>query len=133
MCAETPTASLTLPMDAAAPARSRAFLAQAHCHHHAASVLDEAQLLVSELVTNAVRHGSPPITTEVGCRGQAGLHVRVTDGATSEPLVRTPAVDDVGGRGMLLVDLLSSAWGVEPGSTGKAVWFELAPGDPSAR
>lgn len=127
MCAATPTASLTLPMDAVAAARSRAFVEQAHCRTHAASVLDDARLLISELVSNAVRHGSPPITTEIECRGSAGLHVRVSDAAPGAPVVRDADDDAVSGRGMRLVDLLSSAWGVEPGQAGKAVWFQLGP------
>lgn len=130
MCDVTPAVSLTLPMDLEAPARARAFVEEAHCPVHAARVLTHARWLVSELVTNAVRHGSPPITTELECRGEAGMHVRVSDSSPGAPVVRDVEHDAQSGRGMALVDLLSSQWGVEPGAAGKAVWFEI--GDTSS-
>lgn len=112
-------------MDAAASRRARAFLDQAHCPAHGACVLQRARLLLSEVVTNAVRHGSPPITTELECRGTEGIHVRVSEAAPGAPVVRHVDIESTGGRGMALVDLLSSQWGVEPGQAGKAVWFQL--------
>ena len=80
---------------------------------------------VHEIVTNAVRHGSPPITTELECRGEEGMHVRVSDGSADAPVVRDLGHDAQSGRGLTLVDLLSSQWGVEPGAAGKAVWFRI--------
>lgn len=125
VCSSTPAARLTLPMDRQAPGAARRFLAEAHCVEHSASVLDEAQLLVSELVTNAVEHGSPPVTTEVSCHECTGMRVRVTDGSPVAPESRDAAPDDESGRGMTLVDLLSDDWGVEPTEDGKSVWFCL--------
>ncbi|WP_309225603.1 ATP-binding protein [Quadrisphaera sp. INWT6] len=125
MCDVTPSVSLTLPMDLEAPARARAFVEEAHCPVHASRVLTNARWLVSELVTNAVRHGSPPITTEIECRGEEGMHVRVSDGSADAPVVRDLGHDAQSGRGLALVDLLSSQWGVEPGAAGKAVWFRI--------
>jgi hypothetical protein len=60
MCEITPTMRLELPLDDASPRRARRFLRGAVCPVHAASVLDSAQLLVSELVTNGIRYGAPP-------------------------------------------------------------------------
>jgi anti-sigma regulatory factor (Ser/Thr protein kinase) len=114
-------------MDPRASRRAREFVREAHCSTHNASVLDDVALLVSELVTNAVRHGTPPITTEIECVGAAGMQVRVSD---SNPETPTSDMSETGaetGRGVALVDLLSDAWGVEPTEHGKAVWFRIRP------
>jgi len=125
VCPVTPPARIEIAMDPRAPKRAREFVRAAHCIEHNASVLDETALLVSELVTNAVRHGAPPIITEVECAGTDGMQVRVTDGSPQSPTVRTADFDAESGRGFTLVDLLSDAWGVEPTPAGKAVWFRL--------
>lgn len=90
-----------------------------------ASLVDDAQLLVSELVTNAVLHAHTGVT--LGLRVGAGrLRVEVADGSLDRPRPRHPADDAVTGRGLLLVDALSSAWGAELREGGKVVWFEVA-------
>ncbi len=138
MCEITPAASTRLPPDASAPRRARSFLRGARCHEHHASVLDDAELLTSELVTNAVVHGAPPVTLAVECDTSAGMRVRVTDGSPQAPQPRDALPADLDGRGMALVDLLSASWGAEPTREGKAVWFllrrgrEERPGDPDA-
>lgn len=93
-------------------------------------VCDTAQLLVSELVTNAVVHTD---TERVECRMQAmGRRVRIEvhDGGsqTSAPLPCWAAPDDEHGRGLLLVDTLSEEWGVDstPGRRGRVVWITLS-------
>jgi anti-sigma regulatory factor (Ser/Thr protein kinase) len=125
VCSVTPPSRLTLPMNLQAPRRARDFIRDAHCEAHNASVLDEAALLVSELVTNAVQHGAPPLTTEVECVGTQGMQIRVSDGNPTAPAVHIPSPDAESGRGTALVDLLSDAWGIEPTDHGKAVWFRL--------
>ena len=128
MCETTASAELLLPMGTKAPGAAREFLRRSGCTAHALHLLDDALLLVSELVTNSVVHGGPPIVLAVQCDGDA-LHVRVRDGATVAPLPRTASDDDEGGRGLTLVELLTDTWGVEPVAddhgAGKAVWFEL--------
>lgn len=125
MCEVTAAASTTLPSDASAPRLARRFLRGARCPEHHSSVLDDAELLVSELVTNAVVHGAPPVTLAVECDTTSGMRVRVTDGSSRQPLPRSARPADVDGRGMALVDLLSAAWGAEPTERGKEVWFLL--------
>lgn len=125
MCTRTAPARLHLAMAATAPARARAFVEQAVCAVHDAQVLQAAQLLVSELVTNAVAHGAPPITVEVECDGSTELLVRVHDEGTDHPRHLQVGAQEQGGRGIALVDLISTAWGVEPAAQGKAVWFRL--------
>ena len=126
MCSVTPPAEQTLPVDQRAPGAARQFLREASCQTHHARVLDEAELLVSELVTNAVVHGAPPITVSVECDGTKGLRVAVTDGSDHTPVPREAAPDDESGRGIYLVDVISDRWGVAPNrGPGKAVWFSL--------
>lgn len=119
------SARLTLPPDLDAPARARAFL-RATCAGHDDGAVAEVELLVSEVVTNAVRHGLPPITLAVDCAAPGSMQVRVTDGSTTPPLRRQATTWEESGRGMQLVDLLSEAWGTEVSEDGKTVWFRLA-------
>jgi anti-sigma regulatory factor (Ser/Thr protein kinase) len=116
---------VVLPADVTAPRQARAFLAEACCGSHEAQVVEEAQLLVSELVTNAVRYGAPPIELQVRCAGGDHLQVRVRDSEPRTPRPRDPNPDAEGGRGLLLVDLVSDEWGHDDDADGKAVWFTL--------
>ncbi|GAA2421799.1 hypothetical protein GCM10010405_00040 [Streptomyces macrosporus] len=89
---------------------------------------EEVRLCVSELATNAVRHGAPPgrgfrVRLEVPERGV--LRVEVHDSGAGRPWVRRPAPDEEGGRGLLLVDALADVWGVRERGPGKAVWCEF--------
>jgi anti-sigma regulatory factor (Ser/Thr protein kinase) len=128
VCEATPTMYLELTLSERAPAQARRFLHQAICPVHAASVLEGAELLVSELVTNGVRYGSPPISVQVSCDGSAGLRVIVTDGDThGVPRQRQVGSGEESGRGLALIDYISDDWGVEPRQDGKAVWFSITP------
>lgn len=86
------------------------------------SQLQILELLVSEVVTNAVRHGSPPVTLAVTAT-RDGVRIEVDDGSTREPHHIEPSPD--GGFGLPLLDAFSEAWGTNPTAAGKAVWFEL--------
>ncbi|MET9440407.1 ATP-binding protein [Streptomyces sp. NPDC006610] len=93
-----------------------------------------AELLTSELVTNALVHtdGEAVLTVTVEPRR---LRVEVRDFVGRRPAVRVPNADDgthtgpgtysTNGRGLLLVQSLADAWGVLPHEVGKSVWFEL--------
>jgi len=89
---------------------------------------DVPVLLVSELVTNAIRHAQPPLSLRAATLGP-GLRVEVHDGAPDPPVLATQAtLDDEpteSGRGLFLVASLADRWGWDGHSTGKAVWFEL--------
>jgi len=87
-----------------------------------------AALLVSELVTNALRYGEQPMRL-VARRAGHGLRVEVHDGRPGEaPRLRNPAPDSPSGRGMMLVDALAARWGWSEFGGSKQVWFELDAG-----
>ncbi|HYF72096.1 MAG TPA: ATP-binding protein [Nocardioides sp.] len=99
------------------------------CHDIGRSDLVEcAELGVSELVTNALLHGEPPLSVRVrGTREHPRVEVR--DGSVELPLMPTAAVQDEDdllltfGRGLSIVARCSTAWGVEVEEDGKIVWF----------
>ncbi|MFF7732942.1 ATP-binding protein [Streptomyces sp. NPDC007984] len=92
------------------------------------SLADLAALLVSELVTNALRHATGPIGVRlVRPSGLGGvLLVEVSDPLPDPPRERTARPEDESGRGLSLVASSSRRWGTRPGAGGKTVWFELA-------
>lgn len=83
-----------------------------------------AQLLASEVVTNAVLHARTPLLVSIEL-DTPRLRISVEDGSAQLPLQRARPDDAVDGRGLLLVDSLASAWGCDPTDRGKRVWFEL--------
>jgi anti-sigma regulatory factor (Ser/Thr protein kinase) len=86
--------------------------------------MDVAVLLTSELVTNAVAHAHTRYSVVVDSEPGAA-RVEVWDGDHHSPKVSTPAAYAERGRGMMLVTVLASAWGVDQVRDGKRVWFEL--------
>ena len=87
-------------------------------------VVGDAELLVSEVVTNAIRHGGPLIRLNVTVDGR-GLEVRVYDGARTMPVPRHPDVDVPNGRGLQIVESVATSWGIVMEATGKTVWFRI--------
>src|SRR5215472_9037597 len=98
-------------------------------------LLDDAVLLTSELVTNAVVHAGTQV--KVTCRlADGAVEVVVRDGQPArlvpEGAEDEPSLERTGGRGLLLPAALASAWGVAYGRSSKAVWFRLALDGPGA-
>jgi anti-sigma regulatory factor (Ser/Thr protein kinase) len=81
-------------------------------------------LLVSELVTNACVHGAESIRVHLDV-DQRRLRVEVEDGSPMMPEVQRPDGRSTIGRGLLIVESLSSAWGAERSGAGKVVWAEV--------
>ncbi|MFR9793088.1 SpoIIE family protein phosphatase [Streptomyces sp. MB22_4] len=80
------------------------------------------ELVVSELVTNAIRYGEPPIQLRL-IRDRA-LICEVSDGSSTSPHLRRAQVYDEGGRGLLLVAQLTQRWGSRQTAAGKTIWAE---------
>jgi anti-sigma regulatory factor (Ser/Thr protein kinase) len=89
-------------------------------------LLEDARLLVTELVSNSVRHGAgDSVRLIVDMPTQDRLRCEVIDeGSGFLPVARTGTSEEAGGWGLHLVETLSDSWGVREGST--HVWFELA-------
>jgi PAS domain S-box-containing protein len=85
-------------------------------------LLDSTELIVSELVTNAIRYGSGPVSLRL-VRAES-LWCEVSDGNSSAPHLRLAADSDEGGRGLFLVRHFSRRWGLRYGARGKTVWSE---------
>ena len=84
-------------------------------------------MLTSEIVTNAVRHAGGILTIDIECDSEH-LAVAVSDDSPDIPVVREFGAEDIGGRGMRLVEHLAAVWGCtpRPDGRGKVVWFRLA-------
>ncbi|MDQ2826501.1 MAG: ATP-binding protein [Actinomycetota bacterium] len=87
-------------------------------------IVDTAALLVSELVANAVLHGGTPLEVVVAVDG-ARVRVEVHDGSPRLPVKKNYSTMSGTGRGLVLVERMSSRWGADTTPTGKMVWFEL--------
>lgn len=90
---------------------------------------DILELLVSELVTNAVQHApqSSTVTVEILRATHTLVRITVTDAGSPLPRPRRPADSrDENGRGLLLVEALAQAWGSRPIAGGKVVWCDVA-------
>ena len=86
--------------------------------------VDTATLLVSELVTNALRHSEPPCVLSIRF-ADAGVEISVEDGNPSMPVLRPRDELAEDGRGFVLIDALAADWGVRAIDHGKATWFTL--------
>ncbi|MFF3505707.1 SpoIIE family protein phosphatase [Streptomyces sp. NPDC003247] len=88
------------------------------------------ELILSELVTNAIRYGSPPITVRL--LYDRTLICEVSDGSSTSPHLRRAAATDEGGRGLFLVARFAQRWGTRYTAQGKVIWTEQALHDEGA-
>jgi anti-sigma regulatory factor (Ser/Thr protein kinase) len=144
VCASTPTLVRELECGPTAPGAARELLREWACATRPASCLEDALLLLSEVVTNAVIHAGPPLRVAFHCE-VSELRVSVHDGASSlvdaeqvegegyGGLLEDDATDvdellaglDDHGRGLPLLDLLAPGWTLEPDAEGKTVTFAV--------
>ena len=121
---------IDLPGEPVAVPTARRFLT-AELSEVPVETLEDAKLVVTELVTNALLHGQPPLTLRVAQKGEQ-LRVEVQDASRVMPVIPRPNHDAMTGRGLGLVAALSSTWGVEPTAHGKVIWAELDRSDADA-
>ncbi|MFF4266786.1 SpoIIE family protein phosphatase [Streptomyces virginiae] len=115
-----------------APGRARRFARRALTRWGLEELSDSLELLVSEVVTNAVRYAERPVTLRL-LRTDV-LRCEVGDDSPQLPRQRRARDTDEGGRGLFLVNRMARRWGATRLSSGKVVWFELSlPAQPERR
>jgi anti-sigma regulatory factor (Ser/Thr protein kinase) len=116
---------LSLPCEPRSVGEARAKVVEALYSDLDSARLETLRLLVSEVVTNAVRHGTGGGPVEVNASWSSSVRVEVVDhGGGFTPAARSRSVDEPGGYGLFLVGTLADRWGVETNDS-TTVWFEL--------
>ena len=118
------TATAELPATAPTVAEGRSFVVKTLTAWDCARQADDARLLVSEVLTNAVQHAEGPLVLHLR-RTATELAVEISDLSPHLPQPRLAAEDEESGRGLILVDTLADNWGVRPTDQGKTTWFTL--------
>jgi serine phosphatase RsbU (regulator of sigma subunit)/anti-sigma regulatory factor (Ser/Thr protein kinase) len=120
------TVTVDLPADYNSPSRARAVVAQTLHRWGLGALVDVGTLLVSELVTNGVRHAGTGLRVTINRLGESRVRVGVSDRAAGVQVrVRSSDTTAEGGRGLFLVEHLAAGWGSLAETDGKTVWFEL--------
>jgi len=124
---DAPLAAVTTDLPAVPDSvpEGRAFLTKALTSWDCTTTADDARLLLSEILTNAVQHAQGPLGLHL-CRTATELTVEVSDHSPHLPQPRLAAEDEESGRGLILVRALADTWGVRPTDEGKTTWFTLA-------
>jgi serine/threonine-protein kinase RsbW len=121
----SPRTSLRLPSSPEAARIARGAVRRTMAREVEAEPLDALLLCVSELVTNAVEHGAPPVVLRVGDADE-GILLEVLDGGGGSPQKQDPGPGSPRGRGLLLVDGLASRWGIDQDRHTTRVWATFA-------
>ncbi|MFD3945506.1 SpoIIE family protein phosphatase [Streptomyces sp. NPDC058579] len=117
-------ATLDLPSDFAAVSGARRFAADTLGSWGLDELSFATELIVSELVTNAIRYGKPPVHLRLVL--DSALTCEVFDANSTAPHMRRARTFDEGGRGLLLVAQFAERWGTRHGREGKTIWAEQA-------
>jgi anti-sigma regulatory factor (Ser/Thr protein kinase) len=120
------SASWELPSDPQAVSTARALTRDTLAKWGLHDEIDDVVLVVSEVVTNAVVHAEAPIELALQKHGRS-VRGAVSDRSVSRPQLVTAGADQLSGRGMAIVQAMTSRWGTQllPEHGGKAVWFEF--------
>ncbi|WP_326595777.1 ATP-binding protein [Streptomyces sp. NBC_01803] len=119
--------ALDLPEDGGSAAHAREFARRTLIRHEYRGRHEDVVLVVSELVSNALRHGhGAPVLRMVGTPGR--VRVEVSDDSPARPVPRAPGPAG-GGLGLRMIDRLAADWGSSPLARGKVVWCELTSAD----
>jgi hypothetical protein len=116
------TAHWEIPADPAAVSKAREWITRQLTMWGLDDLLFTTQLIVSELVTNAIRYGRPPMDLRLIRRHV--LVCEVTDSSSTQPRLRRARTTDEGGRGLFLVSQLGGRWGCRHDQNGKTIWSE---------
>ncbi|MGW5430842.1 SpoIIE family protein phosphatase [Streptomyces sp. NPDC004059] len=116
------TAHWQIPADPAAVSDARGWATRQLTSWGLDDLLFPTELIVSELVTNAIRYGRPP--AELRLIRHHVLVCEVTDSNTAQPRLRRARTTDEGGRGLFLVAQLAERWGCRHGQNHKTIWSE---------
>jgi anti-sigma regulatory factor (Ser/Thr protein kinase) len=104
---------------------ARRFVVKALRRHGLESLVDVAQLLTSEAVTNAVVHAGSTCTLTM-TSAEDCIHIQVEDrGRGTIALRRSSPTSTTGGRGLFIIDRLAARWGVSETVLGNTVWFDV--------
>lgn len=123
--------AVELPASLTSGREARRFLHRTLAGWGATDLLDDAQLLTSELVNNAVVHATSAVLVRLRFDDRC-LRVEVTDTGEGALHRQPTSVEDTSGRGLYLVDALAASWGTSADPEGKVVWFELEGGGSAA-
>ncbi|HWL37345.1 MAG TPA: ATP-binding protein [Frankiaceae bacterium] len=118
------SARLSLPANATSPSRARKFVVRTLTDWGVASV-DDAALVVSELVTNALLHARTSMVVSLAEDGTDALRLSVADGSVAALQERHFSLESGTGRGLRLLDSIALEWGVDRRDDGKTVWCRL--------
>ncbi|MFF6772843.1 SpoIIE family protein phosphatase [Streptomyces sp. NPDC012637] len=117
-------ATMDLPSDPAAVSGARRFASDVLTAWGVEELSFTTELIVSELVTNAIRYGKSPVQLRLIL--QSTLTCEVSDASSTAPHLRRARIFDEGGRGLLLVAQCAERWGTRHGREGKVIWAEQA-------
>lgn len=120
-----PTMTRVLPPERRSAATARRLVADVLEGWQEPTVVDDASLLASELVTNAVLHARSKVALVLRCQDDC-VRIEAWDQCPDRPQPGYPDEEALTGRGLQLVDMLGQRWGVDPdGEEGKVVWVEV--------
>lgn len=120
-------ATVDLSQDPASVGQARRFTRERLERWGADALIENAVLVVSELVTNAITHaGSVCRVVLRRSAGSGSIRIEVTDFGSGSPEPQTPSPIRPNGRGLLIVSSVAAAWGIDPSVDGKIVWAEIA-------
>ncbi|HVF06068.1 MAG TPA: ATP-binding protein [Frankiaceae bacterium] len=123
------SAQLRLPPKATSPARARRFVAETLAEWGVEDGRDDALLVVSELVTNALLHARTPMVVTLVDAGAESIVMCVSDGSRQPPQERHFSLESGTGRGLRLLQSIAIEWGVDDDEHGKTVWCRIRLGD----
>jgi serine/threonine-protein kinase RsbW len=115
---------MTVPSVPESVAAVRRFAVERCMREGATAACDTVALLVSEIATNALVHGDGQVRVALHTDGSV-VRVEISDESVKQPTLQRSAPLAEGGRGLALVEALSTSWGTDLHETGKTVWFEV--------